>query len=164
MGPRRMAKFPSAGFSTSVPMRSAGSRSGRELDANAFDVEGVGEARDREALGEAGDAFDEHVPGHEQADEEAVNEVVLADHGSVNLLAHAREPVSGRGRIRGEGGLGRESHRSSIVATTNGRPARERIWPLADVPTTFDRTHGDEGTGAGPPWLPIVVVWELEKG
>ena len=45
---------------------------GRELDAAEGEPQGAGEGADGERLGQAGHAFEEHVPAGEQADEQPV--------------------------------------------------------------------------------------------
>ena len=68
-----------------MPTRSAGSRSGRELDALEPAVDGVGEASDRQRLGQAGHALEQHVAPAEQTDEQPVQHILLADDDFAQL-------------------------------------------------------------------------------
>ena len=52
---------------------------GRELDARELRVDGVAERADGERLGQARHALEQHVAAGEQADQQALDHVRLAD-------------------------------------------------------------------------------------
>ena len=62
-----------------------GQQVGGELDALEVDRERLGQGLDGERLGEAGHALDQHVAAGEQADQQAVEQVVLADDDLAQL-------------------------------------------------------------------------------
>ena len=62
-----------------------GEEIGGELDARELGVEGVAERADGERLGEAGDALDQDVAAGEQADQDALDHVGLADDDLADL-------------------------------------------------------------------------------
>ena len=72
-----------------VPMRSAGSRSGVNWTRANLRVDGVAERSHRERLGEPGHAFEQHVPPREQTDENALDHVGLADDDLADLVHQA---------------------------------------------------------------------------
>ena len=61
-----------------------GQQVGRELDALELQVQSAGHGADGERLRQPRHAFEEHVPVGEQADEEAVDEVPLADQDALD--------------------------------------------------------------------------------
>jgi hypothetical protein len=61
----------------------------RELDALEVGVDDRGHRVDRERLGEARHALEQHVAAGEQADEDALDHVVLADDDLADLGQHA---------------------------------------------------------------------------
>ena len=78
-----------------------GDEVGRELDALEGAAEHLGDGLDRQRLGEAGDALDQQVPAGEQADEHALEHLVLAgDHaldledGALDDSRSARPPTA----------------------------------------------------------------------
>ena len=75
-----------------------GDEVGRELDAAEGAAEHVGERLDRERLGQAGHALDEHVPAGEQRDEHALEHPLLThddaldlEQGRLELAPHGSE-------------------------------------------------------------------------
>jgi hypothetical protein len=72
-----------------------GQKVGRELNAREVCLDGLGERADGERLGEAGDAFEEDVAVAEEADEQAVDEVLLADDDASDLFTESRHPSAG---------------------------------------------------------------------
>ena len=75
---------------------SAGSRSGRELDAVERGVNGRRQGADGERLGQARHAFQEHVAVGEQAHQQPVHQLLLADDHLGDLPAQFADP-GGRG-------------------------------------------------------------------
>ena len=63
----------------SVPTRSAGRRSGGELEALEAGVDDPGQRADGQRLGKAGHAFEQDVSVTEQADEQPFDHVTLSD-------------------------------------------------------------------------------------
>ena len=51
----------------------------RELQAREFDVHAVGQRFDGERLGQAGHAFEQHVAVGQQADDQPLGQIILAD-------------------------------------------------------------------------------------
>ena len=74
---------------------SAGSRSGVNWMRWNLARSAVGDRLDRQRLGEAGHAFEQHVAAGEQADEDALDHVALADDD----LADLAEQLLGEGRL-----------------------------------------------------------------
>ena len=70
-----------------------GQEVGRELDAGEVGLDGAGEGADGEGFGEAGDAFEQDVAVGEQADEEAFDEVLLADDDFADFGAQQADPA-----------------------------------------------------------------------
>jgi len=74
---------------------------GRELDAMERGIDRLSERSHRERLGETGHTLEQHVAAGEQADEQSVDHVVLADHATRDLP----RDVLHESRIRGGGDL-----------------------------------------------------------
>ena len=66
-----------------------GQQVGRELDALEARLDAGAQGLDGQGLGEAGHAFEQHVAVGEQADEQAVHEVFLADDDAAQLALQA---------------------------------------------------------------------------
>ena len=62
---------------------------GRELDAVERGVDRLGQRAHRERLGQAGHALEQHVTAGEQADQQALDHVLLADDAPRDLLKDA---------------------------------------------------------------------------
>ena len=62
----------------------------RELDALEVHVQNLGDARDHERLGEAGDADEQAVAAGEDRGEDLLDHVVLADEDAAELVGHLR--------------------------------------------------------------------------
>ncbi len=86
-----------------------GHQVGGELDAGEGAADDRGEGLDRERLGQAGHALEQHVAPGEQADEEALDGPVLADDDLLDLEERLLEQ-GGLGRAIGGGGAGLEGH------------------------------------------------------
>ena len=67
-------------------------------------VDGLREGAHRERLREARDAFEEDVAVGEETDQEAIDEVLLADDDTSDLFAEARHPGAGGVDVSGHGG------------------------------------------------------------
>ena len=101
----------------SVPTMSAGQQIGRELDAMELGLHRRRERADGQRLGQAGHAFEQDVAVGEQADEQPVHELFLADDDVGDFLAQFADPVGGglhffvqryahvRGNLEREGAL-----------------------------------------------------------
>ncbi len=70
-----------------------GQEVGRELDAHEAGADAVGQGVHGERLGQAGDALDEDVAVAEKRDEEAVDEVALADDDLADLGSHGLDEL-----------------------------------------------------------------------
>ena len=79
-----------------------GHQIGRELDARILQVQHARKRAQQRGLAQSGNAFEQHVAAGEQADENAVDDILLADDDLSDFLA---DPVELRG---GElkGGIG----------------------------------------------------------
>ena len=64
-----------------------GQQVGRELDAMEFGLDGGGERAHGERFGQAGNAFQQHVAVGEQADQQAVHQLFLADDHLADFVA-----------------------------------------------------------------------------
>ena len=90
-------------------------------------MDGLREGAHRERLREAGDALEEDVSVGEEADQQAVDEVLLADDDTGDLFAEARHPgaggVDGGGHRGGEGarGVARSADLRPLVSVRQGR-------------------------------------------
>ena len=80
-----------------VPTRSAGSRSGRELEAGERGVQRAGQRLDGEGFGQSGHAFEQDVAVAEQADQQAVHQPFLADEDLAHFIFHGLDPAAGFG-------------------------------------------------------------------
>jgi hypothetical protein len=87
------AKVPLAGRLVLLEHLAAGDVRGHEvggeLHARELEVEGLGQAADEQGLGEAGHADEQAVAAAEQAHEQEVDDVLLADDAAVELLDEA---------------------------------------------------------------------------
>ena len=79
----------------SVPMRSAGSRSGVNWMRWKPVWMQLRERLDGERLGQAGHAFEQHVAIGQQADEQAIDEILLPDDDARDFLLERRDPLAG---------------------------------------------------------------------
>ena len=70
-----------------------GHQVGGELDAGERTADDLGEGLDGERLGDAGHAFEQHVPLGQQADQHALDQPVLADDDSLDLEDRAFQGV-----------------------------------------------------------------------
>jgi hypothetical protein len=61
---------------------------GRELDARKLQVQRLGQRADQQRLAQAGHALQQAVPADEQTGQDAVDDVVVPDDDSADLLAH----------------------------------------------------------------------------
>ena len=64
-----------------------GHQIGRELDAGVAQAQGAREGAQQRGLAEAGDAFQQHVAGREQADQNAIDDALLADDDFGDFVA-----------------------------------------------------------------------------
>ncbi len=78
----------------SVPIRSAGSKIGRELQTLETGLNGRRQRFDGERLGQAGHAFEQDVTVGEQAEEQPIDEIFLPDHDVADLFAQRRNPLA----------------------------------------------------------------------
>ena len=69
-----------------------GEEVGGELDALELHAKGAAEATDEQGLGEAGHAFEEDVAVGEEGDEQAFDDLVLADDGLADFSAQFLGP------------------------------------------------------------------------
>ncbi len=130
---RRTLPPVSTSFSTSVPVISAGSRSGVNWTRPKLRPSACGYAGDEQRLGKPGHANQQRVPARQQGDEHGVDHFVLPDHDLGHLLL---EPARGLGapleqldiaRWRRRRGGSRETHvisRCSGLAAATERPGR----------------------------------------
>ncbi len=88
---------------------------GRELDPLELAADRLGERLDRHRLGQARDAFDEDVAAGEQGDDQALEQVVLADDDLLHLV---QQPLH-RGGAVGAGWL-IHSHVPSVRRQAGG--------------------------------------------
>ena len=72
-----------------------GEHVGGELEAGEFDAQGGGEGFDGEGFGEAGDAFEEDVAVGQEADDEALDEVGLADDDLADFVEEGTDEGGG---------------------------------------------------------------------
>jgi hypothetical protein len=82
---------------------------GRELDALERQVQGFGQGRDEQGLGQAGDPDEQAVPAREQRRQEVLDDLALADDPLVDLgaqLVVGAGDVGDRAQVGGELGLG----------------------------------------------------------
>ena len=63
-----------------------------ELNAREPRLDGAGQRLQREGLGETGDALEQDVPVGEQGDEEAVDQIGLADEDAADLVSQRLQP------------------------------------------------------------------------
>ena len=77
-----------------VPTRSDGHEVGRELHPLEGAAEHVGDRLDRQRLRQAGHALDQEVPARQQADEDALEHLVLARDHALDLEERALDRVS----------------------------------------------------------------------
>ena len=70
----------------------AGEEVGRELDALELDAEGGAKGFDKERLGEAGHALEQHVAIGQQGDQQAFDDGILADDGLPDFSAEFLGP------------------------------------------------------------------------
>ena len=78
----------------SVPIKSAGNRSGRELQALEAGLNGRSHRLHGQRFRETRYAFEQDVTICEQAEEQAINEIFLPDHHAADLLAQCRNPLA----------------------------------------------------------------------
>ena len=86
IGPRRTSKRRSVGDVDRRPEQIARQQVGRELDAPEAEAERLRERAHRRRLGEARHALDQHVAAGEEADQQAVDELALADDDAADLV------------------------------------------------------------------------------
>ena len=86
-----------------------------ELDALKVALDAPGQLLDRGGLGQPGCALDQQVAVRQQGDEQALDELALADDASIELVAQAHEGGAGdaRGRMVGLGDGGTGGHGAS---------------------------------------------------
>ena len=72
-----------------------GHQVGRELDARILQMQHAGERAQQGGLAEAGNAFEQHVAAGEQTDQDAVDDVLLADDDLSDLVADLFEMAGG---------------------------------------------------------------------
>jgi hypothetical protein len=77
-----------------------GEQIGRELDAAAFDAEGLAHRADQKGLGQSGHAFNEHVAIREQGDQQLFNDLFLTEHRFGDFDAQLGGPFFAGGRHR----------------------------------------------------------------
>ena len=68
---------------------------GRELDARILEMQHAAEGAQQRGLAEAGHAFEQNVAAGEQADQDAIDDVLLADDDLADFLAHLIEMTGG---------------------------------------------------------------------
>ena len=128
---------------------------GRELDAREVGVDGLRERAHGQRLREAGHAFEEDVAVGEEADQQAIDEVLLADDDPGDLFAEARHPgaggVDGGGHRGGEGarGVARSAVLRPLVSVRSGRTCLRfsRTTGTSQPPPSQKRRRGG---GRGP--------------
>ena len=72
---------------------------GRELDAPERAAHDVGERADRQRLGEAGHALEQHVAAGQQRDEQPLEHRVLADDDALDLVQRLLERLTRRAPV-----------------------------------------------------------------
>ena len=125
-----------AGSYTCVPSRSAGSRSGVNWMRRNVEVEHAREGAHRRGLGESGHALDQHVPLAEQRDQQAVDQLALADQHARHLACGSALPHHSRARRslpHGSAGLGDGAASGSSVAAA--RPGSGIRLPSVRTPS-----------------------------
>ena len=101
-----------------VPTRSAGHEVGRELEALERAAEHVGDGLDRQRLGQAGHALEQHVAAGEQRHEHALEHRLLADDHALDLeqrRSPARRGQPGAGAAPSSSRSSARRRRSSAV-------------------------------------------------
>ena len=88
-------------------------------------AEHLGDGLDRQGLGEAGDALDQQVPAREQADEDALEHLVLARDDALDLEEGALDRVSVGGAVDGFQ-VWVICHSRLLCTVGTGRPASRR--------------------------------------
>ena len=86
---------------------------------------GSGEGADGEGFGEAGDAFEEDVAVGEEGDEEAIDEIFLADEHAVEFGADLGDPGGGDGDAFGQVRRGFGHGRRGWAGKESGQDGRE---------------------------------------
>ena len=76
----------------------------RELDAREIGLDGLRQRAHRQGFRQAGDALEQDVAVAQQADEEAVDQVLLTDDDAGDLLTESRHPGAGGVDGVGHGG------------------------------------------------------------
>ena len=66
---------------------------GRELDARILQLQGARQRAQQGCLAQPGDALQEHVPAGKQADQDAFDDIVLADDDFGDFIANLIESV-----------------------------------------------------------------------
>ncbi len=97
-----------------VPIKSAGKRSGRELHARELGVDRVAHRAHGERLGEPGDAFEQDVTAREQPHQNALDHLLLTDDD----LADFGRQVVDEGTLFGDDVV----QRSYVLHGKNPRP------------------------------------------
>jgi hypothetical protein len=91
-----------------------------ELDARIFEVQDAAERSEQRGFAEAGYAFEQNVAAGEEADEDAIDHLLLADDDFADLIAHLIE-VAG-GELEGRAGM----HLFILTVRGVGREMGER--------------------------------------
>ena len=157
-----------------------------ELDALEVDRQRPREGLRGEGLGEAGDAFDEHVAAGQQAHQQTLDEVVLADDDppdlGLDLLQGERLALDGRNdrcagesrcasrRRRGSGARGRIRIPLGFHAHTPVRPGLQGKCHLRCAKMAAERQlegrdyHPRSGPAARRPWGSITCARAASAG
>jgi hypothetical protein len=84
-----------AGFDDHAAHDIGGHQVGRELDAGIFQLQRARQGAQQGGLAQARHAFQQHVPGGQQADEHTFHDVVLADNDFGDFGSNARQTFDG---------------------------------------------------------------------
>ena len=130
---------------------SAGTRSGRELDAPELDAERLSQGVDGQGLGQAGHPFDQEVAPGEQDDHHPLQQAVLADDDPLHLVEDLLE--RGRGLVRGPAGC----------AHLLGAPAAPPAVAIGTAKLMPEKSSTPAGL-AIPVTIPTTWPWLLTSG
>ena len=84
-----------AGFDDHAADDVCGHEVGGELDARVFQLQRARQGAEEGSLAEARNAFEQDMPGGEEADEDAFDDVVLADNDFGDFSSNARQTFDG---------------------------------------------------------------------
>ena len=92
MNTSRRRPVSGSSWTMSVPVMSRGHEVGRELDAGELEVERLRHRVDEQGLGQSGHAHQQAVAAGEEADEDLLDDVVLADDDLAELSENPGVP------------------------------------------------------------------------